>query len=277
MTFRFRISLLITGFLVFILVGPAIVLFARGYSYDFENHRFLKTGALVIRTEPRGADVYLEGKLIGSAPLTKRLLLPDEYYVEVKKTEFRPWQKHVAISPQGVTDYSHVVLFKEALTPEVMATSTTDFLALDDDIYASIKGSLVLFRFDSALKTVLATSTTIANLASEIPETEKGNESVIYGDKNEIWLLRQFEGREEKSLITRSAAPIENPVLNRETGYVFFQVGKTIKAIELDKNGVPNTYDLLETKHSATKFALSPDGRTLIYLEGGTLFRLNIR
>lgn len=272
MTLRSRVFLIIAGFVVFFLLGPAIVLFARGYTYDFARHRFLKTGTLVVKTDPRNAEIYLNNLRLGSSPLTKRLLPPDEYLVEIKKPGYFPWQKRVNVHPQGVSDLGHVVLFKEKPAPSVLATGTTDFLATGEDIYAAIRGDLVLFKFNATEKTILATSTSITNLA---PKISPDGERIIY-DNNEIWFART-SGEDEKFLITRSAEPIEHPVLNQATGYVFFQVGRLVKAIEVDEKGAPNTYELAQTSNPSVKFAVSPDGRALIYLDGGVLYRLDIR
>ncbi|MBI4050217.1 MAG: PEGA domain-containing protein [Candidatus Doudnabacteria bacterium] len=264
--------LLITGFIIFLLVGPVIVLLARGYSYDFANRRFIKTGALIIKSDPRGASVYLNGAPIGTAPITKRFLLPDEYSVEIKKSGYLPWRKHITLHPQGVASLNPV-LFRQA-TPSILATSTIDFLVKGENIYAAIGDDFYLFRFGGLGKTLFATSTARQTpTQSPSPDSEK----IVFEGKNEIWFWRSYNGKEEKFLVTRSAEPIENPILNKETHYVFFQVRRTIKAIELDKEGVPNVYDLLSTKNLQTKFAISPNGRELIYLEDGTLFRLNIR
>ncbi len=103
MTLRRRAILIAAGILVFIALGPLIVLMAQGYRYDFKNGHLVVTGTLVVKTEPRGAQVSLNGHAASDTPLAKRFLTPNEYLVEITKTDYRSWRKRVNIFERQVT------------------------------------------------------------------------------------------------------------------------------------------------------------------------------
>lgn len=104
MIFKTRIILIAFGIIIFCLLAPLAVFFGRGFRYDFKTHRVVKTGALVIKTDPKDAAIFWNGeKLKSTTPLKKRFILPGEYAVEIKKAGYRPWKKRIAIREQMVS------------------------------------------------------------------------------------------------------------------------------------------------------------------------------
>lgn len=105
MKLRYRFMLLGAGFLLFCLVTPILVLYARGYKFDFASKKLLKTGSLVAETEPAKAHVELNGKPLpnGQTPATIRFLLPGDYEVAIKKDGYQTWSKRLSVKSQLVT------------------------------------------------------------------------------------------------------------------------------------------------------------------------------
>ena len=103
MTLRRRVVLIVTGILLFIALGPLIVLLAQGYGYDFKNGHITITGTLVIKTEPRDAEVLLNGEPEGETPMVRRFLAQNEYLVEITKPGYRPWRKRINVFERQVT------------------------------------------------------------------------------------------------------------------------------------------------------------------------------
>lgn len=139
MTLKNRISLVVFGVIVFFLTAPFLLFFARGYRPDFKNKKIVKTGVLSIKTDPKGATVFLNGKkLKQTTPLAKRFLNPGEYQVRVEKTGFSPWSKRIVIREQSVSylpqgETEKIMLFIQNPEPVEVATSTWNDLKKSDE------------------------------------------------------------------------------------------------------------------------------------------------
>jgi hypothetical protein len=182
MTFKSRVTLLVSGAVIFFILAPAAIFFARGFRYDFSQRRVVKTGTLVIKTDPRGAQVTLSNqKLSGSTPLTKRFLVPGEYSVEITKPGYYPWQKKIAIYSQEVfylpqAPVPKIPLFLETTQAAVIATSTQDFFLQKDSVYY-LSGQMI-YRSDIQGKNpTLAATTTSISLDSQVLHLANNNET----------------------------------------------------------------------------------------------------
>ena len=100
--------------------APALVLYAQGYRLNLPlepgKKLIVMTGGLFIKTTPKQADVFVDGKLdeqtdffFGSALLVN--LIPRQYQVEVKKTGYQPWEKNLRINEKEVTEARNITLF----------------------------------------------------------------------------------------------------------------------------------------------------------------------
>ena len=140
MRLRSRVILIVCGLIIFIIIGPSVILLARGFRYDFSQNRIVKTGTLVVKTDPKGARVFLNGKELKTSPLTQRFINPDEYFLEIEKDNYFPWRKRITIHPQQVTainpqDTDKIALFLNSPVISLVATSTADFFAGKDEIF----------------------------------------------------------------------------------------------------------------------------------------------
>lgn len=94
-------------FFSIILILPLITFFviklARGYKPDLRNGKFKPTGLLVATSEPRGAQVLVNGHLT-SATNTTVSLSPGTYEVKIQKDGYIPWQKSLKIEKELVTE-----------------------------------------------------------------------------------------------------------------------------------------------------------------------------
>ncbi|HUV72442.1 MAG TPA: PEGA domain-containing protein [Clostridia bacterium] len=76
--------------------------FAQGYRFDFSHRTLRPTGLLVATSNPRGAQVFINGELKTATDNTLSLA-PGEYLIEIKKNAFYPWQKKLIIKKELVT------------------------------------------------------------------------------------------------------------------------------------------------------------------------------
>ena len=164
MTTRSRVLLIVSGLIIFMIAAPSIVLLARGFRYDFSQNRIVETGTLVVKTEPRGARVFLNGEALKTTPLTYRFLKPGEYSLEIQKDNYFPWKKRITVHAQQVItinspDSDEITLFLSSPVISVVATSTADFLAAGNGIFYLRDSAIYRTDQQGEDSSLLATST----------------------------------------------------------------------------------------------------------------------
>jgi len=92
------LTLLVVG-----LLGLFLSLYARGYRFDGQTFRFKPSGLLVVKSDPSGAQVFVNGEL-STATDTTVSLAPGTYDVSIRKESFHPWNKRLVIEKEVVTE-----------------------------------------------------------------------------------------------------------------------------------------------------------------------------
>lgn len=128
---KIRVLMILTTILVVGVVGLFASYYARGYRFDLKTFRFSPNGILVIKSEPDGASVYINGELKTATNATLSLA-PATYDVEVRKDGFLSWNKRIVIEKEIVTQ-STVSLFKNApsLVPLTFSGATNPVSSID--------------------------------------------------------------------------------------------------------------------------------------------------
>jgi hypothetical protein len=104
MTLKARFLLIAIGLIIFVVLSPILILFARGYKIDFAEWEIVKTGSLVIKTEPPSAEIFLDDQLLeDDTPATLRFLVPKDYNLTLSKEGYQPWTKRLSIQSELVT------------------------------------------------------------------------------------------------------------------------------------------------------------------------------
>jgi len=105
---------------VFVVVAPSLVLYAQGYRLNLPlepgKKLIVMTGGLFIKTNPKQADVLINGSLSGQTDFffgsaLVENLLPRQYRVEVKKDGYQTWEKNLSINEKEVTEARNITLF----------------------------------------------------------------------------------------------------------------------------------------------------------------------
>ncbi len=94
------LSLISSVFVVLLTV--TIFLLSKGYRINFSKRAISKTGAIIVRSQPSGATVLLNGENIGKTTKS-RVVESGEYDVSVKKDKYREWKKHVSVAEERPT------------------------------------------------------------------------------------------------------------------------------------------------------------------------------
>ncbi len=100
---RVRVLLFFLGILVVGLLGYIAITFAKGYRLDFKTLKMISKGILVVKTDPTGAQVFVDKDLIGASDSNFTLSL-GTYDVEIKKSGFITWYKRLTIEKETVTE-----------------------------------------------------------------------------------------------------------------------------------------------------------------------------
>ncbi|HLD01243.1 MAG TPA: PEGA domain-containing protein, partial [Patescibacteria group bacterium] len=117
---------LLTSFviLLFLIAGTIlVVLYGRGYRINLQDGKpdVSKTGILAAKSQPDGAQVYIDGDL--TAATNENInLTPGEYTVRIVKDGYFSWEKHIAITEEVVT-YADAYLFPTA--PKLESITST--------------------------------------------------------------------------------------------------------------------------------------------------------
>lgn len=138
MTKKSRYLLLATGFVVFLILAPIIVLYVRGISYNFSTKSFVKTGILAVSIEPPNAEVFLGGQKKRDSQGNISFLTPGEYQVQIQKAGYQPWGKRLMITAGQVTwaspPYNSIDLFLSAPVQKTFASSVVDFYSQGNSV-----------------------------------------------------------------------------------------------------------------------------------------------
>jgi len=213
MTLKLRFSLIGIGIVIFLIITPVLVLYARGFTIDWHNKKIVKTGAVVIKTDPAKALVFLNGKLQANlTPRNIRFLSPGDYDIRIEKDNYQPWTKRLTVKSQLVTwvnaNREFITLFLKQ--PKLIETRPPD---LEQKNLPEVDPT------------------------SQIPQISSNGNEIFFSDP---------VNSSTPDLILRSISPIANVKLNLYTGFIFFQNEGKIKAIELDGRDQRNIFTLVD-------------------------------
>ncbi len=127
-------ALFVFAALAFLALGPAVVLYAWGYRYNFDEQRVDVTGILYVKSYPRRASVLLNGQLRSeTTPAQLTGLKPEVYRVSVEREGMWTWTKELPVTAQRVTFAEDVVLFRRELVLEPVAAGAISDLSSSPD------------------------------------------------------------------------------------------------------------------------------------------------
>lgn len=100
---KIRVLILFITAVIVVLGSYLLSLYARGYRLDGKNLKVKPSGLLVIKSNPEGAQIFVNQEQKG-ATNTNLSLEPGTYDITVKKEGYTAWQKRITIKKEEVTD-----------------------------------------------------------------------------------------------------------------------------------------------------------------------------
>ncbi|MEW6407197.1 MAG: PEGA domain-containing protein [Patescibacteria group bacterium] len=125
-----RKILLSAAIFCFLVIAPAISLYAIGYRLDLATKSIKQTGVLILESTPKNAEIFLNDKQISQkTPAKIKNLLPGDYKIKIAKDNYIFWEKKLPIISRQTTWASYITLFYEIPKTENLTTHTlSDFI-----------------------------------------------------------------------------------------------------------------------------------------------------
>jgi len=101
---RLRVFVALSTVLIVGIIGTIAILYARGYRLQPDKDQLTigPTGLLVVNSDPKAAQVFVNGEL-KTATDNSISLTPGDYEISVKKEGYLTWDKRVIIEKEAVT------------------------------------------------------------------------------------------------------------------------------------------------------------------------------
>lgn len=264
---KIRVFLFLLTILVVGIAGVFVSYYARGYRLDFKTLRFQPNGILVLKSEPDGASVYVNGELKTATNATISLS-PGTYDISVKRDGFFSWNKRMLIEKEIVTQAS-ISLFKNApsLSPVTFAGAQNPVVS-DDGTRIAFK---VPFTTETAEDKAGLWTIDTFNLPLGFLNDPK---RVTDGDLSDSTYTFSPDGRQillttSKGIFLLDSGSFTSQgqrinVAARKTAILAqWQVEKKAKDESFTRNLPPELTDILTRRSSA--FIFSPDEQMIIY------------
>lgn len=202
-----RLAIVTSMVAVFCILAPLLILYARGYRYDFKKQEVHKVGMIMIAHDPVTATSTLEGHPpafdITAFGYERFIdLEAGTYEVKVERDGYHPWNKKLEVFPEIVTWARYVTLFRQ--DPELTDLVTLDEIQAVD--FSPNREWLVVIGTDAGEQKAVFYSVKNNKLAREIPLRDLGlkpgtkfqNQTIVFGpdstqallswqDENENW------------------------------------------------------------------------------------------
>ncbi len=272
-----RIRFLI--FLVSVLIVGSVSLFisfyARGFVFDVKSFKFLPNGLLVIKSEPDGASVYVNGNLETATNATLALS-PDVYDIEVKKDGYLSWYKRLTIDKEIVTSAT-VSLFRNvpSLSPATFSGAVNPIISEDGTKIAYLTLPRTGVTEDKVGLWTLDTfylPLGFSNEPKRITDGDLTNSSFMFSPDARQIMLTTSNGifvLESGSFTPQNQRV--NVAIRKEVILSGWQKEKSAKDLSLIRNLPSEMSDILTRKTSG--FVFSPDQNLILYTasSSGTL------
>ncbi|HTK03386.1 MAG TPA: PEGA domain-containing protein [Alphaproteobacteria bacterium] len=256
---KLRVLAFLSTLIIVGLFGVFASYYARGYRLNIKTFKFEPNGILVIKSEPDGASVYINGDLKTATNATVSLS-PGTYDIDVKKDGFFTWSKRMVIEKEIVTTAT-ISLFKV-----VPSLSPTTFFGARNPV-TSKDGTKIAFIVD---KTGLWTLDTFNFPLGFTNEPKK----ITDGDLTNASYVFSPDGRQILLTISDSIFLLDSGSFTPQSQRVNIapQVSATqeewatikkAKEASLTRNLPPELTDILVRK--SKNFTFSPDENMVMY------------
>ncbi|HEX9153409.1 MAG TPA: PEGA domain-containing protein [Candidatus Saccharimonadales bacterium] len=116
---------LIRLFIGYILVGTAlilttIILLYQAYGFGIRNGEVIQNGLIFVSSNPRPADIYVNGKKNDKTTNTRLLLQAGQYTFRLEREGYRTWRRSITIEGGSVARFDYPFLFPAKLETAIV-------------------------------------------------------------------------------------------------------------------------------------------------------------
>lgn len=237
--------------LIFLLATPPTILFARGYSFNWQSKTLVQTGAFYLKSSPAQTNIIIDGKDKKTTPRLISRLAPKSYLVSLEKNGFHSWQKDLEIKPQLVTEARNIILFPKDIVPEKTSGHVTTTIS---DFFTSLEDKLLT---DQA-----------AALASSSAGWLNRSNDIFYLDQTSYILYRRDFGGFIKEQLSRESLPPDNYTLIISSSHRFLALNSQNNLYLLNKDS--GIFELLVQQVQEARF--SQDNKKILIRKNNELW-----
>lgn len=258
----------IATIVIILAVSTGVFMYAKGYNYNNQTKTLVKTGMMVVKSEPPGANIYLNGTIYKSSTNSSIANLKSGIYnLKIEKDGYALFQKDVPVKEEYATEINAVLV---PLNTELRPLTTS---GARNPLFTSTRDKIIFLTRDREKPGIWS-----LNLAGNIFSLFKGNIDVLVPDQPKS-LFSLAEGlylspNDEQALVTMNKAGyykldltashvVPQATSSAQTIFTQWQeIDKTKKLALLKRGRIPtNLYNT--ASDSATVW--SPDEKRFLY------------
>ncbi|MFH0855898.1 MAG: PEGA domain-containing protein [Candidatus Omnitrophota bacterium] len=254
---------------------PVILSFSLGYKFNPHTFKFTKTGIISLKTQPPGADVYLDTKLLDmKTPATVNEVLPGSHSLRVELKGHYPWICQVEVEPRRVMRFERIILFPDRPNIKQLNQDKVSCFWVDKEnsrIYYFNQDDNVLYksnldgeRFEE-----------VGNIPAEFSPLPK--ELKISPDRQKILLLNAHQVcaltirtpgalfYPKPAIFTFSNKQVNNVFWHSDSFHFILVSDKDIEVLETEENSIPVSLVNLNKRNSGIFYDTDKD--TLYFMD----------
>jgi len=246
--------------LLFLITVPTIILNAKGYRFDKNRGVFVHSGTITFKSNPQAVEVKVDDEIFESKKLNRinnslnlSGIIPGEHTLKISADGFQSWGKKINIHSGVATEFWNVLLVRNNYEKINLNASGIEkfFISPKNDLLAYIVNS----NKDLGIK--------ILNLETDLVEQEFNFTDWEFIDDAK---KENIEWSPDNSFLS---IPVKRQV---ETSYEY-----SYFIYDFEKETNLNLPELLDKKDINDVRWDPKDNGFLFFLEGNTLFRVNIK
>ena len=244
--------------LVFLVATPVVVYFSLGYKFDFKSRKFLKTGAISIKSRPRSAKVYINGKKIkGTTPCIIDEVNPGEYRLLIKKKHFYPYSVEVKVNPSQVTHINAEMVYRMRNEEKIKFNYNIYRFFADKSIFGCkfiVFTNKGIFIVDSDFnrQELISAKVFPKDIVLILRGLKESGNNAVFWDKDKVWLIKtagiagSYAGSNNLNIVYSSGEDIKNVFFGLGNNYLIIHDGLKVLALDI-KNKVKQQISALKS------------------------------
>jgi len=249
---KIRAVLFYLSVAVFFAGLPLILSSSLGFKFNPRTFKFTKTGLISIKTQPQGADVYLDGRLLDQkTPATLNELLPGSYNIKIELKHHYPWVSQVIVEPRKVSRFEKIILFPTRVDIEQLNQEKISCFWMDDvegRIYYYNQDENILYKSrlnGDKFEEIGSIPQEFSALPRELKVSPDKQKVLIFNEHQVCVFYLQPQGGQpycqKPIVLSFSNKQINNVFWHSDSYHLVLAAGKNIEVLEVAVNSNPVT------------------------------------